>query len=306
MIGSRLAARIDTIGAKKKIARIDAGWPSSSRPDLKFFETRKARYRFRERGAGPTIVFSVDPPILLESYDALIDLFAERYRVIAFELPAMGFSVGKNAYGFGFEESAEDLAVFLDSIAGPASILAFSCASGLAAVEIARTRPELVAALVLFQTTDWQGFQNWRTARDPKRILAKPFIGQIAMQRLARTRAPAWFALSVGVENQRDRLCRCAEAGLKDGAGWALASAYQRYLGPRSAPLPPAPQPTLVIWGDADRSHGQDAAERARNLSTHGARVVRLSGVGHFPELESTEAVFDLVNEFVDEAAERF
>ncbi|MBY0422872.1 MAG: alpha/beta hydrolase, partial [Parvularculaceae bacterium] len=248
---SRLAACLDTFGAGARMKAFRTGWASTTRDDIRFFDSGVTQYRYRESGAGPTIVFAADPPVTLEMYDALIARFATRFRVVVVELPAMGFSAARLSYGFSFRESADDIARFLEAVAGEGAILAFSCAAGMAAVDIAARRPELVSKLALIQTTDWEGFQTWRDARDPKRILAKPFLGQMAMRKMGPARAPDWYKIAVGNKGMIEPFCQCAVETLGRGAGWNLASAYQRYLKPGPSPLDVPAQPILVIWGRA-------------------------------------------------------
>lgn len=294
---SRLGAYVDTWGDRKRIAAFREGWPARSRADIRFHDTGVTQYRYRERGEGPVIVFAADPPVTLEMYDALLDVYARRFRVIVVELPAMGFSAARTSYGFSFRESADDVARFLEAVAGEGAILAFSCAAGMAAVDIAARRPELVSKLALIQTTDWQGFQNWRDARDPKKILAKPVLGQMAMKKLGPSRAPAWFKLATGNTAMIEPFCQCAAETLEHGAGWPLASAYQRYLKPGPSPLARPKQKMLIIWGKADKSHGPDAPERAKHLGDN-VRIVELGHVGHFGDLEDVDTVFELIAEF--------
>jgi pimeloyl-ACP methyl ester carboxylesterase len=297
---TRLAARLDTSGAKRRMRAFREGWPSTSRADVKFHDTGVTQYRYRERGSGPVIVFAADPPVTLEMYDAVLKTFAQRFRIVVFELPAMGFSAARESYGFGFRESADDVAAFLRAVAGERSVLAFSCAAGMAAVDIAARHPDLVSALALIQTTDWQGFQNWKAARDPKKILARPFLGQMAMRKMGPKRAPDWFKLATGNRAMVEPFCSCAAETLSRGAGWPLASAYQRYLGGAASPLEKPAQPILVIWGKADRSHGADAPARARSLGDN-VRVVELDHVGHFGDLEDTPMAFRLITEWLNE-----
>ena len=295
---TRLAACMDTWGAGARMKSFRDGWASKTRPDIRFHDTGVTQYRYREQGSGQAIVFAADPPVTLEMYDALMARFATRFRVIVVEMPAMGFSAARLSYGFGFRESADDIARFLDAVAGKQAILAFSCAAGMAAADIAARRPDLVSRLALIQTTDWRGFQTWRDARDPKKILAKPFLGQLAMRKMGPARAPAWFRLSVGAEAMIEPFCACTAETLSQGAGWTLASAYQRYLAPGPSPLASPKQPMLVIWGKADRSHGPDAAARAKNLGEN-VRVVEREGVGHFGDLEDVDGAFRLIVDFV-------
>jgi pimeloyl-ACP methyl ester carboxylesterase len=299
---TRLAAHLDTWGANKKIREFRGGWPAKTRPDIRFFDSGVTQYRYRERGNGPVIVFAADPPVTLEMHDGLLETFAQRFRVIVVELPAMGFSVARGRYGFGFRESADDIAKFLNAIAGKNVTLAFSCAAGMAAVDIAARHPDLVSALALVQTTDWEGFQRWRAARDPKKILAKPFLGQIAMRRMGPKRAPDWFRLATGNPAMVEPFCQCTAETLSHGAGWPLASAYQRYLAPGPSPIGRPTQPILVLWGKADNSHGPDAPARAKSLGEH-VRVVELDHVGHFGDLEDTPLAYRLITEWLDAVA---
>lgn len=296
---TRLAARLDTSGAIRKMRAFREGWPAKSRDDIRFFDTGVTQYRYRERGSGPAIVFAADPPVTLEMYDGLLETFAQRFRVIVVELPAMGFSAARGSYGFGFHESADDIAAFLKGVAGERAIVAFSCAAGMAGVDIAARYPALVSALTLVQTTDWEGFQRWKAARDPKKILGKPFLGQLAMRRMGPKRAPDWFNLATGNRAMVEPFCACAAETLEHGAGWTLASAYQRFLRAGPSPLQKPKQPILVLWGKADRSHGTDAPARAKSLGDD-VRVVELDHVGHFGDLEDTPLAYRLITEWLD------
>jgi pimeloyl-ACP methyl ester carboxylesterase len=295
---NRFATRLDTAGAKKRKARHREGWPARASAGVAFFQSPKVQYRYREAGAGQAIVFSVDPPMTLEVYDALISTFGERYRVIAFELPAMGFSAASEDYRFGFRETNDDLAVFLNAVAGPRAILAFSCVAGHAALDIAARYPDLVSRLTLLQAGDVAAFSAWKAARDPKGILATPILGHLAMRRMAPKRMPAWYSLSVGKTEMIDDLCQCAERSFQNGAQWSLASAYQCYMDPAVA-LPCPYQPLLSIWGGADRSHPAGNAHTVRRLRGD-AVCVTFDDLGHTPELEDPRRVFDAIVRFCE------
>ncbi|MEM9618718.1 MAG: alpha/beta hydrolase [Pseudomonadota bacterium] len=300
---ARLAVRMDTWGAKKQIEGFRTGWPSKSRDDMQFFDSGKVQYRYRERAgkdaSAPTIVFAADPPVTLEAYDEMLDVFSEKFRVIVFELPAMGFTTARGSFGYEFRETGDEVAIFCEAVAGPGAILAFSCVAGLSAVDIAARHPALAAKLALIQTTDWAGFQEWKKARDPKRILVKPFVGQLAMRKLAKARAPAWFDLVVGVKEAYQPLCNCADETLSHGAQWKLASAYQRYLTTGASPLRKVEQPMLIVWGKEDGSHNAEAPVRAKTMGAN-AELIELDGIGHFPELEDTRRTFEIISAFAD------
>jgi pimeloyl-ACP methyl ester carboxylesterase len=60
--------------------------------------------------------------------------------------------------------------------------------------------------------------------------------------------------------------------------------------------------PTLLIWGDQDRiipvAHGYAAHD-----ALPGSRLEVLSGVGHFPHVESPAAVVEILDDFIATAA---
>ncbi|MBI1392201.1 MAG: alpha/beta fold hydrolase [Alphaproteobacteria bacterium] len=301
---TRLGLRLDTAGGRSRQRAFRTGWPATTSDEIRFHETAKVQYRYRERASraadAPTIVFTADPPVTLEMYADLLDVFCERFRVVIVELPAMGFSAPTANYGFGFRETNDDLAGFLEAVAGKGAIWAFSCVAGLAAVDLAARRPELVSRLVLLQTGDVAAFGRWKAARDPKRILARPIIGQVLMKRMAAKRMPDWYRLSVGRKDKVASFCACASESFAHGALWSLASAYQVYMDPAVALAAPR-QPILSIWGRADRSHPKENEGSARSFSERVA-LVAYDDLGHFAELEDPEKVFQAVCNFADRA----
>lgn len=297
---TRLGARLDTRGGAAKMARFRTGWPATATSHVRFHRTAKVQYRYLEAGSGRTIVFTCDPPMTIEVYGPLVEAFATRFRVIVVELPAMGFSAATPNYAFGFRETNDDLAAFLRAVAGEGCIFAFSCAASLAALDIAARMPELATHLALMQAGGTEAFAIWKARRDPKGILARPIVGQLAMARMAPRRMPQWYGLSVGRKEQIPHFCACAERAFQQGAMWSLASAYQIYLDQQDE-LPRPPQPILSIWGAADRSHPADNAHSLARLYA-GVRTVTFDDLGHTPELEAPDRVFAAICEFLEPA----
>jgi pimeloyl-ACP methyl ester carboxylesterase len=294
---TRLGTRIDTWGGAARMTRFRTGWPATASTGVAFFRSPKVQYRYREAGSGPTIVFTADPPMTLETYEELIDVFSKAFRVVVVELPAMGFSATTDDFGFGFRETNDDLAVFLRAVCGDGSIFAFSCVAGLAALDIAHRMPELVSHLCLIQTGDVAAFARWKAGRDPKGILGRPVVGQVVMGRLAPRRMPAWYALSIGKPDRIQAFCDCAAHAFSHGAMWSLASAYQCYM--VEPENPPAPsQPVLSMWGAADRSHPPENAHALRAVMPDLA-CVTFDDLGHTPELEEPARVFEAIRAFV-------
>lgn len=297
---ARLGARIDTWNGAAKMARFRTGWPATASPGVRFYNTDHVQYRHLEAGSGQTIILTVDPPMTIEVYGPLVEAFARRFRVVVVELPAMGFSAASHGYGFGFQETNDDLARFIRAVCGEGSIFAFSCAASLAAIDIAGRAPDLASHLCLIQGGGTDAFAIWKAARDPKGILGRPVIGQLAIKRMAPRRMPQWYGLSVGRKEQVAHFCACAERSFEQGALWSLASAYQIYLGQREE-LPQPPQPMLSIWGAADRSHPAGNRHTLARLY-HDVRTVTFDHLGHTPELEDQALVLAAIADFVDRA----
>ncbi|NJM36331.1 MAG: alpha/beta hydrolase [Rhodomicrobium sp.] len=167
----------------------------------------------------------------------------------------MGFSVAKGGKAFHFADVNDAIIAFLEKVVRAPAILAFSCVAGLGAVDIAARRPDLASRLVLIQTPSWDEEVKWKKSRDPKKIIAKPFVGQFVMRSLKKSRAPMWFDLALSDKADKPAFCACAAETLAHGAGWELATAFQLYLRDQRPPIPKLRQPILAIWGKADRSH---------------------------------------------------
>ncbi len=83
-----------------------------------------------------------------------------------------------------------------------------------------------------------------------------------------------------------------SRAALRDYAGTTMVDAT---LGHRLSGIR---RPTLVVWGDHDRVVDPEVG-RAYAAAIPDARLVVMSGTGHLPQLESPDALLDLVRAFV-------
>lgn len=259
-----------------------------SRPGYGTVDVDAAVIRYREHGSGSRVyVFAADPPIVLEHYDRLLAALSPHGRTIVLELPGFGFSPVRPGFDFSFERVTGVMERALSELGVADATLCFPCGSAYLGLALAAKKRSLVRNLILAQAPSFGEILAWKRGRDPKGVLGRPFIGQCAMRVLKKSRAPRWFAVSVGKRSELGWLQSIAEAKLAEGARWSLASAFQALLVEGNAP-PPAPCPILALWGRQDRSHAATNRESSRELGAD-VRLVEWSDVGHFPELEEPE-----------------
>ncbi|HEX6241745.1 MAG TPA: alpha/beta hydrolase, partial [Polyangiales bacterium] len=194
---------------------------------------------------------------------------------------------------FTLEASLVALTSALTQLEVQGATLCFPCVSAYLALRLARARPDLVARLLLAQAPDYAGALAWKQRRDPRDVLARPVLGQLAMRAMATRRLPAWFGLVVGQPELLPVFTEVAARRLKDGARWPLASAFQHFLIEAPAPSP-VEQPVIALWGERDRSHRDTDRASSQKLG-HSVELVRWRDVGHFPELEAPERFVELL-----------
>jgi pimeloyl-ACP methyl ester carboxylesterase len=280
---------LDTLVTPWRRARVHRGPRSRTRPDLHFMHLHSASIRYRLAGAGArTLVFCADPPVTLELYDTLIAELAADFRVVVFEMPAFGLSLPRFGLDFGLEAMAGVIREFLQHLALGPYVLAFPCVPAYSALWLAGHHPEMVRGLVLMQAPDWRQELRWKHGRDPKGILGRPYLGQILLRLLRRRRAGLWYRMALGRQDLLEPFTRTTQCAFDQGAGFSLASAFQRHLeGPEPA-FGPIRQPALVVWGEADRSHRTTDRTSIRRYLPQ-ARLVSFAEAGHFPELEAPQ-----------------
>ena len=280
---------LDTLVTPWRRARVTRGPGSRTRADLRFMHLPRASIRYRLAGTGPrTIVFCADPPVTLELYDELIAELAPDFRVVVFEMPAFGLSLPSLGLGFELDSMATVIGAFLQQLALGPYLLAFPCVPAYSALWLAGRHPELVSGLVLMQAPDWPQELAWKHGRDPKGILARPYIGQLLLRLLRRQRAGLWYRLALGRQDLLEHFTDTTQCAFDHGAGFSLASAFQRHLNGPEPAFGSITQPALVIWGEADRSHQHTDRTSIRRYLPQ-ARLISFAEAGHFPELEAPQ-----------------
>jgi pimeloyl-ACP methyl ester carboxylesterase len=236
---------------------------------------------------------------VVEHYDAVIELLHRRYRVVCWEMPGFGFS--RPARGFGFtpaeyERVTEEL---LDDVGLSGSVLAFPCVWGYVALRLAARRPDLVRGLVLAQAPHWSEEVAWAGRLDRTGMLGRPYVGQLVMAVSSRRVARDWYRIALPRDTSAPITAAFTDpavAVLRAGGLFCLASLTQAWFGPGAPSAVEdrllAPQPAVLMWGVADRSHRRSDPESALAYLPAG-RVVPYADGGHFPELERPERLRD-------------
>jgi pimeloyl-ACP methyl ester carboxylesterase len=176
----------------------------------------------------------------------------------------------------------------LDSLSLGRVTLAFTCSNGFYALAFAARQSERVERLVLAQTPSFEAMMGWAERVVPKPIRV-PVVGQLINYAGRRALAAKWFGLSLPSSAPRAEWTDIAHHNLGAGGSYCFASVVQGLNRCRGELLAGVVAPTVMLWGERDRSHRKTDPESLLSLVPH-ARIVRLAECGHCPPLEDPDA----------------
>jgi len=250
--------------------------------DVEWWETRAGIVRARRSACdvGPRLLFASDGPNVLEHYDGLFDALRGRADVVVYEPPGTGGSFPSRDFGFRLDDFATNASEVLQRV-GP-RVLVFPCYMSFVAGALSRSKRADVLGVVLPQGPSWKQMRRWMERVDPKRVLRTPMLGQAVLGLFPRRVARGWYAGSASPA-AREGLAATADLALSRGGGFHLASLTQRFEKGADERDDLGSVPSVVAWGDLDRSHGRPA-----DLTYPEARsIVHFETCGHSPELEA-------------------
>ena len=296
-------------------------WQTQTRAGIRILELPTAQVRVRIAGTGArTLVFACDMPNVVDSYDEIIRLLGNDFRIVCFEQVGFGFSYPKRGFGFTL---AEYVAVMRDMLltlnCGPYTLVS-PCVNVFQALMLAARHPVLVESLVLMQAVRWLDMRSfsdwamrqfaWAGALIPglgSVISGTPYLGQLlwaGMERnIARRTHPHVIHRSRERRARFEQIADPLYEAHEHGACTCFASAYQRYFDPRIE-IPTVTQPTLVLWGTADRAHVDSDAKALLDYAPQ-ASWLELADTGHHLELENPAAASAAIRTFLDEQPAR-
>ncbi len=292
-------AWIDRLLLGRDRSRIARNEDTLSRNGMRYLEVDDALIRQRLLGDGPvTIVFTPDPPNLIEHYDAIFDLLATDFRVLCLELPGFGFSRPRRSFDFSLGGQTRVVESVLRTLDAGPYVIAFSCVSGQIGLKLASEQPDLVSHLALSQTPSWAEQMKWCRRVDPGGRLGTPLLGQLLLAIGRRKVARGWYRMATPDAGVASRFDRVAQTGFDRGAAYTLATAFQKLAVEPEPIFGSLEQSALLLWGMKDRTH-RHTDRRSTLVHLPNGSYLEFEEAGHFPELEQPGRYCDALRAFL-------
>lgn len=219
--------------------------------------------------------------------------------MVCYEAPGFGFSEAKPGFGFTFPEYVDVAGAVLMALELGPCIPAMACVGTYIGLALASAHSEQVEKLIIMQGPHWREEVKWAHRIDSKKVVRKPFLGQLAMMVAKRRVSTGWTRYAIGDKAKAPALIQSFEEVYRHGGCFCLASFSQGWFQRSSEPLfPNITAPTLVIWGLADHSHAPSDKPSVLEYVPH-ARYQEWPSIGHFTELEDPERFAKVLREFV-------
>jgi 2-hydroxymuconate-semialdehyde hydrolase len=255
-------------------------------PELRRYhvEVDGMRVHVAEAGEGPALLFLHGLSATHLNWELTMPAFADRWRVIAPDLPGHGDSSKPDApytidfYAGVMRSLGRELGVTEAVVVG-------NSLGGQIAVELALSYPMWTRALALVAPAG--GFGTATAALSWA-------IGAFAGPRVLRTALPMALERCVydralpECERRRDILAARLAHDDYPGFARAVSRSLVGAIRARQQPLGELGQPTLIVWGREDRLIGLSASRRLVDAVPH-AHLVVLERCGHLPMIEQPE-----------------
>ena len=267
---------------------------ASSQASPGFAEANGGKLYYELAGSGPPVVLIHSGITDSRSWDPQFREFAQRYRVLRYDLRGFGHSdVAHGAYSL----TADLVAVMAAANIERAALVGVSLGS-VVAVDFALEYPNRVMALVLAGP----GISGRRRSDLLSALLAD--IDRIYRERgldpAIERELEIWLA---GMSRSMDEIDPQIVEAVREMDRWYSArldagAKPQQLVPPAVGRLGEVSVPSLIIVGDRDLEDVADAANRL-HAGIRESRLVRMHGVAHVPNMERPDEFNHLVLDFL-------
>jgi magnesium chelatase accessory protein len=277
-------------------------WPN--RAASRFVEAGGLRWHVQCLGSGPPLLLVHGTGAATHSWRVLAPLLAQRFHVIAPDLPGHGFTAAINDKNLSLPGMARALSGLLDALEiQPAIVVGHSAGAAI----LARLCLDRVIAPKLLISLNgallpFEGMAGHIFPPMAKLLFLNPLVPRVFAWSADRI-AVSQLLQRTGSTIDREGLDLYARllsnpshvAGtLGMMAGWKLDALARD--------LPKLTVPTLIVAAQHDKAVAPDAAIRVQSLLPN-ARIEFLRGVGHLAHEEKPETICDLIFKQADEGA---
>lgn len=277
--------------------------------EMKYLDLHGDRVAYRDAGRGEALLLIHGMAGSSATWRAIIPQLSKKYRVVAPDLlghgqsakPRGDYSLG--AFAVWLRDLLDDLGI------SRATVIGQSLGGGVA-MQFTYQHPDYCARLVLISSGGLGPDVSWtlRTLSAPGAELVLPMVAPRPVLKVGNklrswlssagihspSAAEMWNAYSSLSDPQTRQAFLRTLRSVVDYRGQAVSALNRLHLH--------ADLPTLLIWGEQDRiipvAHGYAAHD-----ALPGSRMEVISGVGHFPQVESPTAVAEILDDFIVTAA---
>ncbi len=271
-------------------------WPN--RHASRFVAAGGLEWHVQVAGRGPVLLLIHGTGGATHSWRDLLGPLAERFTVIAPDLPGHGFTSGHLRGGPTLPRIAAALNALLGQLEAAPELIAGHSAGAAIALELARTAQTPVIgfspALMPFPGLAAQLFPAMA-----KLLFVNPFVPAI-FARMARSKGEAARFLYRATNSRIDPVgLRCYELllGNSEHCAGALAMMANWDLEALKRQLPAITAPVLLAHGTADNAIPLDSVRAAAKLLPH-CELELLEGLGHLAHEEQPQRSFELIVQF--------
>lgn len=230
-------------------------------------------------------------------------------RVVAFDFPGFGFSEKPADYSYSLLEQADVVEVLARELGlGKVDLWAHDMGTSVTTEILARRRNGLlgfeVGRVVLMNGSLHAEMAHLTPSQ---KLLLRPRLGPL-FAKIASRRTYNWqlrriLTRQVAEEELDDQftLMRLGDGHLRLPRIILYYNERIRFRGRWIGALEHLDLPLLVLWGVDDPVAVLAIAEKVA-AETPGAKLVRLEGIGHYPQLEAPELVVEQLERFLDGA----
>ena len=258
-----------------------------------FADINGARIYYEVAGDGPPLVFLHGYTLDCRMWDDQFDHFADRYRVVRYDVRGFGRSDVPTEAPFS---NHDDLRLLLDHLAIDRAHLCGLSSGGGIAIDFALEYPERVLSVIAISSAlggSTHGLGSMMSA-----VVAMNEAGAAGDLEGAKR---IWCESQLFAPANRDpRIAERLAQLVGDWSGWQLTN-QPNHVDPESPPagrLQDLAVPVLVLVGELDIDMVQSVAVDLEAGLPNARRVV-VPDVGHMTNMEAPAAVNDLIAEFL-------